>query len=51
MEWDGIKMEEMKMRDQKLARGGPKSRIHWTFSDMEQDEWDEIFKKDKVEED
>jgi hypothetical protein len=46
-EWDGIKMEEEKMRSKKLADGGPKSRIHWSFCDMEQDEWDSIFKKEK----
>ena len=28
-EWDGIKIEEEKMRSEKLIRGGPKSRIHW----------------------
>jgi hypothetical protein len=45
MSWDGIKHEEIKARNRKLASGGPKSRVHWTLGDMKQCDWDSIFKK------
>ena len=36
---DPMKVEENKMRREKLARGGPKSRINWSFSDLPDDRW------------
>ena len=39
-----IGYEEDKATRAKNLMAGPKSRTHWSFCDMEQDDWDQIFK-------
>jgi hypothetical protein len=42
--WDGVRIEEEKMMEAKLA-GSSKSRLSWGYSYIRERDWDRIFGK------